>query len=149
MLAGVVVHYYPGADKALTGSDLPESPGGVDACCELNRATRHDESPTAGTSVSTADEQPLTLDGIPEGPVREVLLAMDPDLRSDVLREIKALDIPDNDFDSLRLHPGGRLFYVCDLDVGGPSTRMTSARSEPVSQLQYSLACPLFIFDYN
>lgn len=51
---------------------------------------------------------------IPAGRFRDELIALSPGLRQQVLERVEALKIPENDFESLRIHPGGKLHYVCD-----------------------------------
>ena len=73
----------------------------------------------------------VELPDIPEGKLRTVLMAMPSDLRNEVLAKISELDIPDNDFDSLRLHPSGRLFYVCDFGGGLPLAGTDRSQPNP------------------
>ena len=60
-------------------------------------------------SVEDLSGKRVVLADIPEGEVRSMLMTMPPDLQNEVLAKITELDIPENDFDSLRLHPGRRL----------------------------------------
>ena len=79
-----------------------EEPGLSDAAGLIEGGQKNVQIAPAFEDVSG---KRVELPDIPEGKLRTVLMAMPSDLRNEVLAKISELDIPDNDFDSLRLHP--------------------------------------------
>jgi hypothetical protein len=77
----------------------------------------------AAPGGESASKMKADLSSIPEGKLRTALLAMPSGQRDKVLAKISELEIPDNDFESLRVHSSGQLFYVCDFGGGFPLTR--------------------------
>jgi hypothetical protein len=62
---------------------------------------------------------PVDLPDIPAGIFRGQLEDLPANVRAGVLSRVAELKIPFEDFDSLRVHPRGGLYYVCDLEIPG------------------------------
>lgn len=97
----------PGTEHSASSESIPAAVQEQPATMPMPEA----DSPQA---VNT-EEAGLTMDDIPAGELKQALMKMSPALRQRVLADIAELNIPDNDYDSLRCHPNGRLFYVCDI----------------------------------
>jgi hypothetical protein len=65
------------------------------------------------------DPAALNMQHIPEGIFREQLENLPAKVRAEVLLKLNELKIPIEDFDSLRVHPRGGLYYICDMEVPG------------------------------
>jgi hypothetical protein len=100
-----------------TGQDGPDDATSADGGIA---SIEQDEVEEVGSETATPI---LKLADIPEGKFRTALMAIPSDLREKVLVKISELEIPENDFDSLGIHPSGRLFYVCDFGGGLPIAR--------------------------
>jgi hypothetical protein len=104
------------------------------------RRTRFGAGP-APAMPDRAAVQPAAMPGsgsllarIPAGAFRTALLALDAGIREQVLEELAGLEVPENDFESLRVHPSGRLFYICDFGGGlprGHADRHAAEHAEP------------------
>lgn len=107
------------SEKIFTGQQL-RNPVADQSAREVSRGTMTPDSGTAASPGETPVVPTVALGDIPEGKFRTVLMAMAPDLRDRVLAKVAELEVPANDFDSLRVHPSGALYYVCDFGGGMP-----------------------------
>jgi hypothetical protein len=103
---------------------------------------------------------------LPAGRLKEVLSKMPDALRERVIDRMEALEIPAEDYTSLRVHPRGELYYVCDhsgaphaspaafalvaqtTDADDPFTHAVSIASPPVFHSRPGAANVLFL-DFN
>ncbi|MCF7864708.1 MAG: hypothetical protein K9L89_07960 [Kiritimatiellales bacterium] len=91
----------------------------------------------------------VSLSDIPEGTFRAVLVEMASELRDSVLAKVAELEIPENDFDSLRVHPNGALYYVCDFGGGMPlahkdrQQRAESLAAAAVASASFTVSVPI------
>ena len=99
------------------------------------RVTEEAPDHSAVVAESEAPDVPAEVDAthneqlqIPAGAFRSRLMACAPEIRQKALDQIAALEVPANDLESLRIHPGGKLFYVCDF--GGHMPRVNSTPME-------------------
>ena len=72
---------------------------------------------------------PIKLADLPAGRFRSQTAALPANIQSQVLSRVSALDIPELDFEALRVHPRGHLYYVCDFG-GAPAFDTPSRPSE-------------------
>ena len=86
------------------------------------------------------DPAALNMQHIPEGIFREQLENLPAKVRAEVLLKLNELKIPIEDFDSLRVHPRGGLYYICDMEVPGA---FDTPVFEGVPVIIYGRGCPL------
>jgi len=73
----------------------------------------------ARAQISGPGAAPVDLHDIPAGIFRVQLEDLPANIRTEVLSRVAELKIPFEDFASLRVHPRGGLYYVCDLEIPG------------------------------
>jgi hypothetical protein len=78
-----------------------------------------DSSSMVCAQLSGPVAAPVDLLDIPAGIFRVQLEDLPANVRAGVLSRVAELKIPFEDFDSLRVHPRGGLYYVCDLEIPG------------------------------
>lgn len=83
---------------------------------------------------------PIHLTDLPAGHLRTQIEALPANIQTQVLSRISALDIPEMDFEALRVHPRGNLYYVCDFGgapvLGKPSRSTDGFQTNPVKAVE-------------
>jgi hypothetical protein len=69
---------------------------------------------------------------LPEGIFRSQWELLPTNVQTQVLDSLSLLEVPDEDFNSLRIHPLGKLFYVCDM--GGLPMRSGTAETASANE---------------
>ncbi|HEY5621493.1 MAG TPA: zinc-dependent metalloprotease family protein [Pontiella sp.] len=92
----------------------------------------------SGRAAAQQAARPLA--EIPSGIFKTQLESSPADIQTKVLEKVAALDIPDIDFASLRLHPRGEFCYVCDFDGLPPSGQ---AEDLPAASASFTSAVPI------
>lgn len=118
-------------DAVRTASDV-ENPSRLDEATNAVESSGRTE-PTA-PSVGLVSVRRVGLADLPAGKLRTALIQMPEALRDQVLMKITALEIPENDYASLRVHPNGALYYVCDFGGAMPLANREKARSEAIAE---------------
>ena len=86
---------------------------------------------------NTGHEPPITLQNMPAGALKHRLEGMPTNIQAQVLGRLAELEVPIEDFQSLRVHPRGKLFYVCDFsNPGSPSIPYESSAEAALPMTQ-------------
>jgi hypothetical protein len=69
--------------------------------------------------------------------------ALPPSVQTQVLARIAELDLPENDYRSIRIHPKGRLHYVCDFGGMFPEAQKGQEQSITTDSMVFTNAVPI------
>ncbi|MBS0632828.1 MAG: pre-peptidase C-terminal domain-containing protein [Verrucomicrobia bacterium] len=111
--------------RALPPADLAAAHAGRDATSAAAPAA----SPAATPDAKSAELFAL----IPAGAFRDTLLRLDEPVRRRTLAKLAKLEVPSEDFTSLRATPDGALYYVCSLPASLMKTPAIGAASKGTS----------------